>query len=162
MRDVGPAQVVDRDGIGAAQRIEVDGLDVVEVHDDVADVAGEQSAAAVGRDVEDLVRGAAVEQQGVDAVLALDHVAAVARIPLEHVVAGAEQGRVVALVAVDEVVAVAAEKEIGAVAAEDGVVAGAAVDGHADEGRQIAGGAEAVVAAVHVERRVFRWSRCRC
>ena len=98
---------------------------------------------------------AAVEQQRVGAVLALDHVAAVARIPLEDVVAGAEQGRVVALVAVDEVVAVAAEKEVGAVAAEDGVVAGAAVDRHADEGRQIAGGAEAVVAAVHVEHEVF-------
>ena len=35
------------------------------------------------------------------------------------------------------------------------VVAGAAVDGHADERRQIAGGAEAVVAAVHVEHKLF-------
>ena len=106
-------------------------LDVVEVHDDVADVAGEAHAAAVGRDVEDLVRVRAVEQHRVGAGLALDHVAAVARIPLEDVVAGAQQGRVVALVAVDEVVAVAAEQEVGAVAAEDRVVAGAAVDGDA-------------------------------
>ena len=35
--------------------------------------------------------GAAVEQHRVGAVLALDGVAAVARIPLEHVVAGAEE-----------------------------------------------------------------------
>ena len=150
-----PRQIVDGDVVRAAQGVDVDGLDIVNVHDDAADVAGEQNAATVGRDLEALVRGAAVEQQGVDAVLTLDHVAAVARIPLEHVVAGAEQGSIVALVAVDEVVAVAAEKEIGPVAAEDGVVAGAAVDRHADEGRQIAGGAEAVVAAVHVEHKLF-------
>ena len=67
----------------------------------------------------------------VGAVLALDDVAAVARIPLEDVVAGAEEGGVVALLAVDEVVAVAAEQQVDAVAAEDGVVAGAAVDGDA-------------------------------
>ena len=70
-----------------------------------------QHASAVGRDVEVLVRRRAVEQQRVGAVLALDGVAAVARVPLEDVVAGAEQGDVVALVAVDEVVAVAAEQE---------------------------------------------------
>ena len=46
----------------------------------------------------------------VDAVLALDHVAAVARVPVERVVAGAQQGDVVAAAADDEVVAVAAEQ----------------------------------------------------
>ena len=132
LRHVGPAQVVDGEAVSPAECIDVDGLDVVDVHDDVADVPGEQNAAAVGRDLEALVRGAAVEQQRVDAVLTLDHVAAVARIPLEHVVAGAEERDVVALLAVDEVVAVAAEEEVGAVAAEKGVVAGAAVDRHAD------------------------------
>ena len=45
------------------------------------------------RCLEDLVRGAAVEQHRVGAVLAFDDVAAVARIPLEHVVAGAEEER---------------------------------------------------------------------
>ena len=88
-----------------------------------------RSASAVGRDVDVLVDVGAVEQQRVGAGLALDGVAAVARIPLEHVVARAEQGGVVALVAVDEVVAVAAEQGVVAVAAEDRVVAGAAVDG---------------------------------
>ena len=87
---------------------------------------------------------AAVEQHRVGAVLALDRVAAVARIPLERVVAGAEEGGVVALLAVDEVVAVAAEQGVVAVAAEDGVVAGAAVDRELDQRREIAGGAENV------------------
>ena len=131
-------------------------LDVVEVHDDVADVAGEAHALAVGRGVEDLVDGAAVEQHRVGAVLALDGVAAVARIPLEDVVAGAQEGDVVALLAVDEVVAVAAEQQVGAVAAEDRVVARAAVDGDLDQGGQVAGGGEAVVAAVGVEDEASR------
>ena len=87
-----------------------------------------RTRAAVGRHVEVLVDVGAVEQHRVDAVLALDDVAAVARIPLERVVAGAEQGDVVALVAVDEVVAVAADQHVVAVAAEDRVVARAAVD----------------------------------
>ena len=138
-----PLEVVDGDRVGAAQRVEVDRLDVVEVHDDVAEVAGEPHPPAVGRDVEDLVAGAAVEQHGVGAVLALDDVAAVARVPLEDVVAGAEEGDVVALLAVDEVVAVAAEQQVDAVAAEDRVVAGAAVDGDLDQGGQVAGGREA-------------------
>ena len=154
-RHVRPAEVVDSDLVGAAQRIDVDLLDVVEVHDDVAEVAGEPHAPAVGRDLEFLSPAAAVEEQGVGAVLAFDRVAAVAGIPLEHVVAGAEAGDVVALLAVDEVVAVAAEENVGAVAAENGVVAGAAVDRHADESGQIARGAEAVVAAVHVEDEIF-------
>ena len=65
----------------------------------------------------------AVEQQRVDVGLAFDRVAAVARIPLEGVLAGTEQGHVVALVAVDEVVAVAADQPVVAVAAEDRIVA---------------------------------------
>ena len=76
---------------------------------------------------------AAVEQQRVGPVLALDGVVAVARVPLEHVVAGAEHDRVVALLAVDEVIAIAADQYVGAVAAENRVVAGAAVDGELDQ-----------------------------
>ena len=67
--------------------------------------------------------------QRVLAALALDGVAAVAGIPLEGVVAGAELGAVGADVAVDEVVAGAAEQRVGAVAAAQRVVAGAAVEG---------------------------------
>ena len=107
-----PGQVVDHDAVGAAERLGVDRLDVVEVHHDGRDVAGEAHAAAVGGDVHVLVGGAAVEQHAVGAVLALDHVAAVARIPLERVVAGSEERGVVALLAVDEVVAVAAEQDV--------------------------------------------------
>ena len=70
----------------------------------------------------------AVEVQGVAAALAFDGVAAVARIPLEAVVAGAQQRGVGTDVAVDEVVAAAAEQEVGAVAAAQRVIAGAAVE----------------------------------
>ena len=53
----------------------------------------EPHPAAVGRDVDVLGDVGAVEQQRVGAGLALDDVAAVARVPDERVVAGAEQGR---------------------------------------------------------------------
>ena len=56
--DVGAGQVVDGGRVGAAERVEVDRLDVVEVHDDVAEVAGEAHALAVGRGLEDLVAAA--------------------------------------------------------------------------------------------------------
>ena len=64
---------------------------------------------AVGRDVDVLVDVGAVEQERVEAGLALDRVAAVARVPDEDVVAGAERGHVVAAPADDEVVALAAD-----------------------------------------------------
>ena len=89
-------------------------------------------------------------------VLALDDVAAVAGIPLEGVVAGAEEGDVVALLAVDEVVVDAAEQHVGTVAAEDRVVACTAVDGDRDERGQVSGRGEAVVASVGVEDEVLR------
>ena len=66
---------------------------------------------------------------------ALDRVAAVAGVPLEDVVAGAEEGGVVALLAVDEVVAVAAEQDVDAVRAEDRVVVRTAVDGDLRSGQ---------------------------
>ena len=58
-----------------------------------------QHAPAVGQDVDVLADVRAVEQQRVGAVLALDGVVAVARIPLEGVVARAHQRDVVAVVA---------------------------------------------------------------
>ena len=95
--DVGPGQVVDRDGVRAALGVDVDGLDVVEIHRDVGDIAGQPGVPAVGRDVDVLVDVGAVEHEGVGARLAIDRVAAVARVPDERVVARPEQGRVVAL-----------------------------------------------------------------
>ena len=64
-----------------------------------------RARAAVGRDVDVLVDVGAVEQERVVARLSVDRVAAVARVPDERVVAGAEQGHVVAAPAEDEVVA---------------------------------------------------------
>ena len=146
LRDAGAGQVVDRDGVGAAQGGELDVLDAVEVHDDVADVAGQPHAAAIGRDVDVLADVGAVEDQRVGAGLALDGVAAVARIPDERVVAVAEQRHVVAAAADDGVVAVAADERVVALAAGDGVVAGAAVDGEADDAGRQGRGIDRVVA----------------
>ena len=126
---VGAGHVVDDDRVGAAQRVERDALDVVEVERDVRDVADEQHARAVGRDVDVLADVGAVEGHGVAVGPALDGVVAVAGIPLERVGAAAQQGDVLAAVAVDEVVAGAADELLGRVAADQRVVAGPAVDG---------------------------------
>ena len=60
----------------------------------------------------------------VGAVLALDGVAAVAGVPDEGVVAGAQQGHVVAVVAVMKSLPSPPSSMSSPVAAEDGVVAG--------------------------------------
>ena len=67
----------------------------------IADVAGQSNPRAVGRNVDLLVDVGAVERERVEPRLALDDVAAVARIPDERVVAGAEQRGVVAAAADD-------------------------------------------------------------
>ena len=110
--DVGAGQVVDGDGVGAAEGVDVDRLDAGGVHRDAADVAENVEPVAVGGQADLLGDVRAVEQHRVGAVLALDGVAAVAGIPDEGVVAGAQQGQVVAAVAVDRVVAVAAEQRV--------------------------------------------------
>src|SRR5262249_20940065 len=51
-RKVGCGQVVDGDGVGAAEGIEVDRLDAVEVHGDVGDIPGEADVVAVGGNVD--------------------------------------------------------------------------------------------------------------
>ena len=94
LADAGAGQVVLDDRVGAAERVQVDVLDAVDVHRDVADVAEEPEPAAVRRQVEVLVGVGAVEDHRVGAVLALDDVAAVARVPDEGVVARAQQGHV--------------------------------------------------------------------
>src|SRR5262249_58523121 len=70
----GSRQIVDGDGVGATSGVDLDMLDAVEVHGDVADVAGEPRAAAVGRDVDVLGDIGAVEQERVVARLPLDRV----------------------------------------------------------------------------------------
>ena len=47
--EVRPAHVVDRDRVRPAEGVDVDRLDVVEVHDDAAEVAGERHPAKVRR-----------------------------------------------------------------------------------------------------------------
>ena len=153
---VGSTEIADHDVVGAAQRIEVDALDVVEVHGDVGDVASEEHPPAVGHDVDVLGDISAEEQHGVESVLTFNGVVAVARIPLEHIVTRAEEGNVVAVVAKDEIVAVAAEKNVGALAAEDNVVARTAVDGQLQDAGWQGRGSDAVVPAKAVDRRAYR------
>ena len=116
-------------------------LHVVEVHDDIRDVAEEGHTFAVRRD-RDLLGGVgAVEQHLVEPVLALEGVVVVTRVPDEGVVAGTHQGGVVAVAAVDEVVAFATDEE---------VVAEAAVHRQLDAVGLQARGVDHVVAALPV------------
>ena len=85
--EAGSSQVVDRDVVGAAERIEVDVLNATEVHGDVGNVAREQHPVAVGRDVDVLADIGPVEQQRVCTRATFDGVAAVAWVPDEGVIA---------------------------------------------------------------------------
>src|SRR5262249_27405471 len=127
--DVGARQVVDGDRIGAAERGDVDLLDPVDVHGHKADVAEQPQPAAVGRQVNVLIGSGAFDLQRIGATLAFDDIAAVARVPIERIVAGAHEGHVVAAATDDGVIAVAADQHVGAVAAGDAVVACASVNG---------------------------------
>ncbi len=142
--DVGSAQVVDGHGVDAADRIDVDPLDAGGVHRHAADVAGELEPASVRGQVELLGDVGAVEAHGVGALLALDDVAAVARIPDEGVVAGAQLGQVVALVA----------ERLRAGASEQGVVSFSAVDPRWDRVGEDAVAlvdADEIVAGAHID-----------
>jgi hypothetical protein len=101
-------------------------LHAVQVHRDGRDIAREDRVRAVGRDVDVLANVGAVELQRVGAGAAFDDIAAIARVPSEHVVAGAQVGGVAADIAVDEVVAGAAQQNVVTVAAAQRVVARAA------------------------------------
>ena len=81
-----------------------------------------------GGDVEALVGAGAVERHGIQSGLTLDDVAAFAWVPLEAVVAGAEEREVRSSSAVDEVVAVSAEERLVPAAADEPVVGEATVN----------------------------------
>jgi hypothetical protein len=89
-REVGAGEIVDHDGVGTAEGVDIDPLDAVEVHRDASGVAGEKHARAVGRDVDGLVDIRAAEIKPIEAGLTLDRVAAVARVPDEHVITRAQ------------------------------------------------------------------------
>src|SRR5262245_49234067 len=73
--------------------MELDTLDAVEVHGDGGDVAGEQRMAAIGRNADGFADVGAAEVERVEPALAIDDVAAVTRVPDEHVIAVAEGRR---------------------------------------------------------------------
>ena len=116
-QDVGAREVVDSDVVRTTEGVEPDDLDIVRVHRDVGGLAeeGEPTAVRAHHDVV-VARGSpgSVEQHRVEAGAPLDHVTALARIPLERVVATAETPGVVAPAAVDVVLAAAGLELFGA------------------------------------------------
>src|SRR5262249_41208293 len=93
---VGLGKVIDNDVVDTSFSLELDALDTVEVHSDVADVAEEQRPLAIGRDGDVLVGIGTDEIERVETRATFDNVAAVTRIPDEQVIAGAEVRHVVA------------------------------------------------------------------
>jgi hypothetical protein len=104
--------VVDCNGVCATKNVEINLLDTIEIHRDAGDVTGQQRPCAVGGNINPLVDVCAVEKQNVGAALSLDHIAAVAGIPEEDVVAGAKKCGVIATVAIDDIVAVPADQDV--------------------------------------------------
>ncbi len=151
----GAGQILDGDGVGAAQGVELDLLDAVQVHGDVADIAGEPHVIAVRRDVDLLVDVGAIEQQRVGAGPTFDRVTAVARIPDERVVAGAQVRHVIAAAAGDKVVAIAAEQRVVAITASDRVVARAAIERELDQAGETIAGRDDVIAAIGMEDEIL-------
>ena len=137
--------------VGAAERVEVDPLDALRVHRDVSLSAEEPEPVTVRRQVDLLGGGGTIEHHRVGAVLPLDRVAAVARIPNEGVVACAERGLIVAAVAVDRVVPIAADQRLDTGATVDRVVPIATVNDRRDDIRE---GAVALVDAYEVVARL--------
>ena len=60
-RLIGAGEIVDHHGVGAAESVDIDPLDIIDVHRDAADIAGQAHAPAVGRDVDALVELAAAK-----------------------------------------------------------------------------------------------------
>ena len=128
---VGAGEVVDRHCVEPPSALKST-VSTVRIHRDRALGAEEAQTLTVRRQVDLLAAVGSVEQHRVGAVLALDGVAAVARIPDERVVARAEVADVVAPVPVDRVVAVAAEGGLDTLGAGDRVVPRATVERQGD------------------------------
>ena len=77
--DCGLGKVADRDGVGAAQGVEVDRLDAVEVHRDIGDVASEPPRVPLAEMSIFSLMLAPLNSKPVVARLTVDRVAAVAR-----------------------------------------------------------------------------------
>src|SRR6185437_6570285 len=87
----------------------------------------ERCPRAVGQDVDGFRDVRAVEQERVEAALAINGIAAITGVPDELVTAGPQKCCVVAAAARDDVVAVTAHQRVGSLTAYNGIVAGTAV-----------------------------------
>src|SRR5204862_114513 len=104
------SQVIDHDVVSAAERCELNPLDAGEIHGDAGDIAGKLRVRALGRDGDVFADIGTIEHERVEAGPAIDHVAAVARVPDERVVAVTELRRVAA--AIDQVVTATADEKV--------------------------------------------------
>ena len=127
--EAGAGEVVDGQGVGAAEGAQVEGLQGGQVEGDRGDVAGQLDVVAGGGQVEVLADVGAVEGQPVGVGAAGDGVAGVAGVPGHRVGAGAGVDGVRGLVAVQVVLAGPAGQGLGSVAPQQGVVAVAAPEG---------------------------------
>ena len=149
--DVRAEEVAHHDVVGSSERIEVNRLDVMQIHCGIGDIAEEPRMFTIRGNIDLLGDVRAVEVERVGAVLAIDRVAAVARVPDEGVIAGAEECEVVTLVAVDDIIAIATDEDVRTSAAVDRVVAGAAVDREDRDAGSQSRGRDGVVAAEAID-----------
>src|SRR5262245_6979772 len=110
------------------------------------------------RDVDVFADIGAVEQERVKAVAAVNYIAAVARIPDEFVIAGAELRCVIAAPAIDDVVAVTADEQIVAIATRNSIVSRPAIERELDEPGEPVRRSNTIVAAIGIEVEVFSGS----
>ena len=143
-----PAEVADCERVLAPPGERVDLLEVLEVHDDAPEIAGEAHLAPHGGHVERLGLVLPLEEQRVAAGPAVDVVAAVARRPAEAVEVALEARDVVAPAAEGVVEAAAPDQQVVAGPAAEGAAAGAAVEG---EPHGVGRRAEVVAAAATVD-----------
>ena len=130
--DVGAAEVVDRDRVGAAERVEVDLSTPCVSIVMFAGLRKNRSRSPFAERSTVSEAAAPLNTMVSRAVVALDRVAAVARVPDERVVARAEVRDVVAAVAVDRVVAGTTVEGLRTGTAGDGVVTRTSVDPRRD------------------------------
>jgi hypothetical protein len=130
-------EVVDGNGVRPCQRRDLDALNAVQVHCDVALGTKSVAPSPLAEMVMFSATVAAVEHHRVEAILTLDHVASVALVPDEYVVAVTERRHVSAGTADDDVIAVAAV---------DDIVARTTVDDEFDVARLQLAGVDRVIA----------------
>ncbi len=160
--DAGTSQVVDSDGIRAAESGDVDLLDAVVFHGDVAHVAGQPQRRLPLADGSKFSLTLAALNCKVSwptwpSTVSLSPLISTKKCRPPGT---ADKACHSLRPAGDRVVAVAAHEHVVAIAAGERVDMPRAIDGNCDQGQQAIAGREGIVAAIGVENQILR--RCRC